>query len=377
MKSKNIKSFLYKLTEYELVKNFFVKNDLSDLPLIINLDSESSKQDLYNFYLNLENEQKKNLNEIIEKLILLSNWQTNKIIQSFVDDKSINYIMADNYYDKALAFYLDSEIEVFEKVCDICSFYKVNSWKRFEAHGDIHISETNLDQVTENIKNKYVDKYYEDNKVFVNVHNIQTYFYDNKYFCFIDIKEDNKEIKRIYCVYIKEISEVLVKMSGNYNEVFAIAEMFIKKLTGYALDIKVESYDMNFINNYLISNNESALENIFANPFIINWRIRGINFKNKDNIFNLKFNKNDNSQGLNDLLKIKDNFNINISDFEIDSFAFEWTLLLSGIDTVKKKVRLMIKKNSSNINPLKNEHLIIYKMLKEKSFFQGFILKEL
>lgn len=375
-KKSNIKSFFKKIRQYNLLQDFFIMNNINNLPMD-NLQNESGYENVYDFYLSLESDIRRDIKLELEKIIFISNFTANKIANSFSSTETTHSIIADNYQEKSLAFYLDN-FDLVNTVVNIYSFYKVSGWKRFEAKGQATKENILLSDIKDQWIERYSEKYFEDNKTHINILDSNIYFYDNKYFAFIDIADDvvGRVIsKRIYIVFLPEIAEVMIKMSGNFVEVFSMAEMFMKKLANVSIDMSEEKYNFDIILSDMFNNidDNDNNSNILLHHSIMDWRIKSLNVKNNENILNLKFNKNPNSKYFNDLIIFSKNYNLNFVGFDIDNMSFDIQMIIAGIDVIKKRISLNLKKNKSNLNLLKQEHLSLHKILKEKGIFEGFV----
>ena len=408
----NIKKFLSKFSQNELISQLFKINDAKNVPHIMDTpdDGKISKENVeewYAFYLGLDDERRVTIYEAIEKINYISNFDAYQIIESFKPRKSdgekiltANDILAETYNDKALAFYLDQEESKkeskIEDVIHIYSFYKISGYKRYEAKDNVK----DIKKVDENIAERFEAILEAQMGTYVKVDS-KTIEYDNMYFTKI-IYTDAKE-KEFNFVYIKEVGEVLVKAVGSKQVVFEYAENYIKKLTGYAMDPKEPQYyinifvDKNYKKLFTKENSEEYNKNglekadnkistninlkypLDDDNLIYDWYIKSVKLSRKINTISFNFSKSDEVKNMTPLYVTLLESNIDINTYNIESISVVASVKTVNVKskTVKKNISINIKENSTNLNILKKEHRAVDKLLKDKKIFVGYKVIEL
>lgn len=424
----NVKKFFGNFTQNDMISNLFGSCEVPNIPFIKGYEegkkiSKENAEEWYAFYLSLEDESRLSIYSKIEKINYLSNFQAHQIYDSFKIRKSngekdltANEIMAENYFDKAMAFVLDNpenkknneELEVadlsgpVEKVIHVYSFYKNSGYKRFEAEGnvlknikslsddkssdneDFKKSKDNFKQIDSALEERFENILEAQNGVYVKV-NSKTLEYDNMYFTKISY-QDLKE-KELFFVYIKDSKEVILKAAGSKQIVFEYAENYMKKLTGYAMNPKEPNYDINiFIDKNCKESlaNESSKINLkypLDNDNIIyDWYVKSIKLSRKVNSISFNFTKSDEMKNMLPLYATLAESNIDINTYNIESLSVVCSVKINtnNINKVgKKNISLSIKTNSTNLNILKKEHRELDKLLKDKKIFTGYKVIEM
>ena len=407
----NIKKFLSKFSQNELISQLFKINDAKNVPHIMDTPdggkiSKENVEEWYAFYLGLDDERRVAIYQAIEKINYISNFDAYQIIESFKNKNSngekiltANDILAETYNDKALAFYLDEKTKKENKIEDVIhiySFYKISGYKRYEAKDNVK----DIKKVDEIIVERFEAILEAQIGTYVKVDS-KTLEYDNMYFTKI-IYTDAKE-KEFNFVYIKEAGEVLVKASGSKQAVFEYAENYIKKLTGYAMDPKEPQYDMNIFvdKNYkklfAKENNQDFknLENknlkypLDDDNLIYDWYIKSVKLSRKINTISFNFSKSDEVKNMMPLYVTLLESNIDINTYNIEYISVVASVKTNSnksknsasensiSKTVKKNISINIKENSTNLNILKKEHRAVDKLLKDKKVFVGYKVIEL
>ena len=412
----NTKKFWWKFSQNQIISDLFEAHNAKSIPNIPDIAgsakiSSDNADEWHAFYLGLDDETRTNVYESIEKINFISNFQAYQILEIFkaktAEGEKVltaREIIAENYFDKAAAFYLD----YFEKIDDVVhvySFYKLSGWKRYEAKGnivDLSSSEnkkerrSNLELIDDTLVERFESLLEAQLGTYVKVES-KTLEYDNIYFTKLNYR-DGKD-KEVYFAYIKDVSEVIVKASGAKQLVFEYAENYIKKLTSYAMDPKEAKYNLNlFVNadykNIIIQSiNQNKDSDSFAESksktsinikypldndnVIYDWYVKGIKLNRKINTISFAFAKSDEVRNMLPLYATLAESSIDINTYNIESLSLVLSVKTNNIKASKKNVSLNIKTNSSNLNILKKEHRDIDKLLKDKKIMTGYEVIEM
>ena len=376
-KKVNIKKFLSKFTQNTLLKQLFEMHNEIDkkgkkkftVPNIMDgKNDEKVTDDWYEFYKSLELEDRENINESIEKINLLCNKDSNDIYKNYTSktDPTANEVIAFSFHDKGLAFFID-HFEKFEDIIFIISFYKKNSWKRFEAKGAV---EKDIEVIDEELKEKY-SEYLEaviGSSVGASLE-VKTLKHDNMFMTNISYRDGG--IKNISLVYLFEHQEVMVKASGNKEVQFAYAEMYMKKVNGFAMDYKEMSYDLDtFVN---LEDFKAPLQD---NTNVNAWAVKSVKLISGRSQINITFKLSDEEKYMQGMHNTFENLNmlegLKSGIHKINNVSFNMQVTGEDYNKGKKNVGVIIKENATNLNILKKEHRLIDKILKDRAVATGY-----
>ena len=368
----NIKKFFSKFTQNSLLVQLFKMHEVKSITNVMDGKNDANENsrvsdEWYEFFKSLELEKREEISETISQINILCSKDSNDIYKNYISKvtPTANEIIAFSFHDKALAFYVD-HFEKFEDITFIISFYKKNSWKRFEAKGKI---EKDIEVINDELKEKYSE--YLEGVIGSSVSAslvIKTLKHDNMYFTNISYKDGG--IKNISLVYIPELGEVILKASGNKEIQFSYAEMYMKKLNGFAMDYKEISYNLDTFVNL-----EDFKAPIFDNTNVNTWAIKSIKILSGRNTINFTFKLSDEEkymQGMHNTFS-----NLNMIDglksgiHKINSVSLNIQVTGEDYNKGKKNVGVIIKENGTNINILKKEHRLIDKILKDRVVCTG------
>lgn len=367
-KKVNIKKFLSKFTQNGILVQLFKMHEVKNIPNILDgKNDEKVSDEWFEFYKSLDLEIRENINESIEKINILCSKDSYNIYKEYISkvNPTPNEVIAFSFHDKALAFYVD-HFEKFEDVIFIISFYKKNSWKRFEAKGEI---KNDIEKIDPELKDKFAE--YLEAVIGSSVESsleVKTLKHDNMYMTRINYKDSGE--KNIDLVYIRELSEVIVKGSGNKEIQFAYAEIYMKKLNAYALDYKELSYDLNkFINL------EDVKAPLYDNTNINSWAVKSVKILSNQAQVNFTFKLTDEEKCMQGLYNTFENLGLTAGlktgVHKINSVGINMQVVSEDYNKGKKNIGLIVKENSTNLNILKKEHRLIDKILKDRGVCPG------
>jgi hypothetical protein len=369
LKKVNIKKFLSKFTQNSLLVQLFKMHEIKNIPNIIDgKNDEKISGEWYEFFKSLELEKREEVSETISNINMLCSKDSYDIYKEYISKvtPTTNEIIAFSFYDKALAFYID-HFEKFEDIVFIISFYKKNGYKRYEAKGKV---EKDIELVNDELKEKYSE--YLEGVIGSSVSAslvIKTLKHDDMYFTNINYKDNGD--KSISLVYIPELSEIIIKAASSKEVQFSIAEIYMKKLNGYAMDYKELSYDLDkFVN---LKDTKAPL---YDNTNITSWHVKSVKMISGRSQINFTFKASDEEkymQGMHNVLA-----NLNMTDglhsgvHKINSVGLNMQVSSQDYNKGKKNVGVIIKDNSTSLNILKKEHRLIDKILKDRAVCLGF-----
>jgi hypothetical protein len=375
-KKVNIKKFLSKFTQNSLLVQLFKMHEVKNIPNILDgKNDEKVSDDWDELYKSLELEKREEINKTISNINILCSKDSYDIYKEYLSKvtPTANEIMAFSFNDKALAFYID-HFEKFEDITFIISFYKKNSWKRFEAKGEVKKEiesdkKNNIVGVNDELREKFSE--YLEAVIGSNVSSsleVKTLKHDNMYFTNIKYKDGGD--KNISLVYIRELGEVILKASGSKEAQFSYAEMYMKKITEYAMDYKELSYDLDtFVN---LQDFKSPLQD---NTNVNAWAVKGVKITSGRSQINFTFKLSDEEKYMQGLHNTFNNLNmiegLKSGIHKINSVSINMQVMGEDYNKGKKNVGVIIKENSTNLNILKKEHRLIDKILKDRTVCNG------
>ena len=367
-KKVNIKKFLSKFTQNSLLTQLFKMHEIKNIPNIIDgKNDEKVSSEWYDFYQSLELEKREELSETISQINILCDKDAYNIYKEYISKvtPTANEIVAFSFHDKGLAFYID-HFEKFEDIVFLISFYKKNGYKRYEAKGEV---KKDVEIIDAELMEKY-SEYLEaviGSSILASL-KVRTLKHDNIYFTNISYKDGG--VKNISLVYIRELGEVMLKASGNKEAQFSYAEIYMKKLTEYAMDYKELSYDLDTFVNL-----DDAKAPLQDNTNVNSWAVKGVKIISGRNTINFIIKLSDEEkcmQGLHNTFN-----NLNMTDglknglHKINSVSLNIEVMGEDYNKGKKNVGVIVKENGTNLNILKKEHRLIDKILKDRAVCTG------
>ena len=166
-KKVNIKKFLSSITENQILESLFKLNKIEGVPEIHdNMDKKDKAKIVYEFYKNLDPENRLEIEDTINLIGVLDNKHAQKIIKSkFKDTATLNtplVTLSKSVTDLAIAFYIE-HFEKVEEISTIAHFYLKSGYKRFESNNKLVSDiDTKNDMLTEDRKSTRLNSSHSD-----------------------------------------------------------------------------------------------------------------------------------------------------------------------------------------------------------------------
>lgn len=373
-KKVNIKKFLSSITENQILESLFKLNKIEGVPEIHdNMDKKDKAKIVYEFYKNLDPENRLEVEDTINQIGLLDNKHAQKIIKNkYKDTATLNtplIILSKSVTDLSIAFYAE-HFEKVEEIATITHFYLKSGYKRFESNNKIVADiDTKNDMLTEKFTELLSEN---DNAAHVEV---STYEYDKKYFTTVKYDKNTKEI---LFVFIPELSELLMRASGGFEKLFLYAENYQRIMNGYSINPKELDYDLsNFMT--VADKNNQVTEGSLATPLmphkdVRKWEVLNITLERnatKQKI-NFSFVSSPDAVGKTQLADLLDIFQAeNVRLYEVIKVRLKADVTDTSVKKGHSTTSVTLEKNKSNLNLLKPEHITLNQVLLDNKVCNG------
>ncbi|MDQ5957142.1 MAG: hypothetical protein QG614_117 [Patescibacteria group bacterium] len=373
-KKVNIKKFLSDITENQILESLFSLNKITNTPEVNeNMDKKERSKILYEFYKNLDPENRLDIEDTINLISPLSNKYSFAIIKSFIKSNKIKetplIVLSKTYTDLAIALYIEN-FEKVEELKSISNFYLKSGYKRYETNDkpfkDII---TNNDKLSEKFTELLSEN---ENTTHVEV---STYEYDDKYFTTIKYDKNTKEL---LLIFIPKLGELLLKASGNFEKLFSYAENYLRIMNGFSINPKNLDYNLSSFLNMKDKTGEiteaSINSPLMPHKDVRTWQLLNITLERsatKQKI-NFTFPSSKEATGkvqLADSMEIFQSENIKL--YDVTKLRLKADVNDSTVKKGHSICSVTLEKNKSNLNLLKPEHVMLNQVLLDNKICLG------